>query len=298
VVATYGRQCLVQLPGVHTTVHAVQKGRDLEPVVGDRVELQDISADQAVIAAIGPRHNQFLRSQARKQRILAANIDQMAIVLSAQPVFSEELLMRMMMSAHEQGIEVGLIANKQDLDEAWRPYRPRLDVYRQLGYRVFELSIKHQPTEARTQLLGWMQFRTTLLAGQSGMGKSTLVNLLVPQAGQLTQAISLALGTGKHTTTFARAFLCSDELEMNPASRDETWLIDTPGFQQFGLFHLSASQRFAAMPEYQQLARCKYYNCQHLHEPGCEVRAAVQAGLADAQRYQLFTQLEQAESAG
>jgi ribosome biogenesis GTPase len=154
--------------------------------------------------------------------------------------------------------------------------------YRALGYPVFDCAAKAAPDATRAALGPWLAGRTTLLLGQSGMGKSTLVNCLVPDASLRTQEISEALASGRHTTTFTRMF----ELPGGGA------IIDSPGFQTFGLEHLSDSQRVHAMPELRELlGRCRFSNCTHRDEPGCAIRTAAETGAIDARRYQLFARL-------
>jgi ribosome biogenesis GTPase / thiamine phosphate phosphatase len=282
VLATHGRQCVIQAPGGEPLL-AVTRGRSREPVVGDQVNFLPDGDRQAVIESVVTRRNLLQRSEAHRSKALAANVDQLAIVLAPEPVFSEALVLRMMLAAHVENIAVAVIANKQDLTAAWHSLLGRLSAMRQANYQVFEVCAKHQAQEALNQLQPWMAGRCTVLAGQSGMGKSTLVNLLVPHAHQATQNISLALGTGKHTTTSAKTFA----LEHAP----ESWLIDTPGFQNFGLAHISASQGFHAMPEYASLARCRFNNCSHQQEPGCAIRDAAAQGRVDPERYRLFVEL-------
>jgi ribosome biogenesis GTPase / thiamine phosphate phosphatase len=160
---------------------------------------------------------------------------------------------------------------------------PRLAVYEQLGYRVVRVASKADPQGAVAALSPLLAGRTTLLLGQSGMGKSTLVNLLVPGADMATQAISEVLQAGRHTTTFTRAF----ELPGHGG-----WLIDSPGFQLFGIAHLSATEVEHGMREFKPLlGQCRFYNCTHLREPGCAIRSAVADGAIDARRHALYAQL-------
>jgi ribosome biogenesis GTPase len=158
----------------------------------------------------------------------------------------------------------------------------RLAVYESLGYPVVRIAAKAEPDATRERLRPLLGGRTTLLLGQSGMGKSTLVNLLVPDAALATQAISEALQTGRHTTTFTRAF------DLAGGGR----LIDSPGFQVFGLAHLSTSELEHGLREFEPLlGRCRFHNCTHRHEPGCAIRAAVASGAIDTRRFALYTQL-------
>jgi len=160
-------------------------------------------------------------------------------------------------------------------------------MYRDIGYPVLEVSAQGNPEATRAALLEIIQGESTILIGQSGMGKSTLVNTLVPDADLRTQAISAALSSGRHTTTFSRMFDVPGEV-----ARDAR-IVDTPGFQSFGLAHLSESQRMHAMPEFAPLlGRCRFNNCRHHDEPGCAIRDAASRGEIDALRYRLYLRIE------
>lgn len=281
VVASYGRHYVVRLPD-GTTLAAVTRGKRGDVGVGDHANVAALGAGQAVIDAIEARRNTFKRSDAFRAKLLAANVDQIAVVVAAHPPFSEELLLRVLVAAEAEGIAAALVVNKSDLAVERAGIEARVAAYRALGYPVFDCAAKAAPDATRAALLPWLAGRTTLLLGQSGMGKSTLVNCLVPDASLRTQAISEALASGRHTTTFTRMF----ELPGGGA------IIDSPGFQTFGLEHLSDSERVHAMPEFRErLGRCRFSNCTHRDEPGCALRAAAASGEIDARRYQLFTRL-------
>lgn len=266
---------------------AVTRGKRTDFCVGDEVEVRLIGPDQAVIESLRPRRTALQRSDRWRSKLLAANVDQAGIVVSGDPPFSEALLMRMLIALESAGIGAALIANKSDLVEAARAIAGRIAAYRALGYEVFEIAAGARPREAREQLGTWLAGRTTLLIGQSGMGKSTLVNTLVPDADLRTQAISAALSSGRHTTTFSRMFDVPGEV-----ARDAR-IVDTPGFQSFGLAHLSESQRMHAMREFAPLlGRCRFNNCRHHDEPGCAIRDAASRGEIDALRYRLYLRIE------
>jgi len=208
-----------------------------------------------------------------------------AIVIAGSPPFSDDLLDRVLMSAQNQQIDAAIIANKADLADAMALIEPRLQVYQALGYPVFRLAAKMSPDDTRAMLRDWLGGRTTLLVGQSGMGKSTLVNTLVPDAALATQAISQALSSGKHTTTFTRLFTLPDITDPSGLGS----IIDSPGFQTFGLAHLSDSERMYAMREFVPLlGHCRFNNCTHRDEPGCAIRAAIADGRIDDRRYASF----------
>jgi ribosome biogenesis GTPase len=267
---------------------ALTRGRRHDFCVGDDVEAQPTGNGQAVIEALHPRRNLILRSEATRSKTLAANIDQIAYVLAAEPPFSEGLAVRVLCAAASAHIPLLWFANKADKAESMQVLHRRLAVYRALGLKIFELSALHDSEEVlhRSDWFAALQGRTTLLLGQSGMGKSTLINRLVADAALRTQQWSLALQSGRHTTTFSRSFALDSPAV--PGSR----IIDSPGFQQFGLSHLSLSEIAYAMPEWRErLGECRFHNCRHLGEPDCVLRAAVERGEVDAQRMRIWEEL-------
>lgn len=290
--------------------------------MGDRVRLQRIALDQAVIESIEPRRNCVSRSDGGRTKLLAANVDQAAIVISGEPPFSESLLMRVLAVLHTEGIAPLIIATKADLHDACMRIADRLDRYRALGYPVVPVSVSSAPAESLAALRTFLEGRRTLLLGQSGMGKSTLVNVLVPDADQATREISLALSTGRHTTSFCRMFpvevwMADDRdcigdaggagdsgeegdfgVRVNPEGRGfdgahretSTWVIDSPGFQLFGLAHLSSSQLMHALPDFAPwLGQCRFSSCMHREEPGCPIRNALE--IADPLRLHFYREL-------
>ena len=283
VVAGFGRQLLV-LTDAGEQLTAVTRGRNAQVAVGDRVRITRLGGEQAVVESVDARSNEFKRCDAARSKVIAANVDQAGVVIAPQPRFSEELLLRVLIAAGAEGIPIALVVNKHDLTEARAAIEPRVASYRALGYRVIDCAARADPEGTREALQPWLAGRRTLLLGESGMGKSTLINCLVPQAGLRTQEISEALGSGRHTTTFTRIFTL-------PGAGNGV-IIDSPGFQGFGLEHLSTSQREHAMPEFAPLlGRCRFHNCSHREEPGCAIRTAMLDGAIDAVRYQLFVRL-------
>lgn len=281
VVATHGRHCLVRVNDGEN-LHAVTRGRQTDVCVGDKVVVRGTAIGQGVIEQLHARRNAFMRSDAWRSKRLASNIDQAAVVIASSPPFSEELLMRVLVAADQAGVRPLLIANKTDLGAGDMAHQARLDLYRQLGIEVVETSARGDPRGTIERLGARLANRCTLLLGQSGMGKSTLVNLLVPDARLRTQTISRALSTGRHTTTFCRMFDLPDG----------GTVIDSPGFQTFGLAHLSPSELDHAMPELRTLlGQCRFNNCTHLNEPGCAVLAAVRDGCFEQTRYRLYSQI-------
>ncbi|HEY4805311.1 MAG TPA: ribosome small subunit-dependent GTPase A [Paraburkholderia sp.] len=282
VIAAHGRHYLVAPDGGGAHLQCFPRGKKSEVAVGDRVEYQSTSADQGVIVAIGERRNLLYRSDQFKSKLFAANLDQLLIVLATEPHFSEDLLGRALVAAEANDLKPLIVLNKIDVETALPLARARLERYRALGYTVLELSVKGRPQEAREALAEHLHGHQTILLGQSGMGKSTLVNLLIPDAEAATREISTALNSGRHTTTFTRLY----RLPEGGA------LIDSPGFQEFGLYHLTEGKLERAFPEFRPLlAHCRFYNCHHLQEPGCAILEAIDDGRIAPERQTLYAQL-------
>ena len=284
VIAAHGRHYLVAPEDGSPMLQCFPRGKRSEVAVGDRVIYEPTSADQGVIVEIGERRNLLYRSDQYKSKLFAANLDQLLIVLATEPHFSEDLLGRALVAAEANELKPLIVLNKIDVTGALEGARRRLEPYRALGYTVVEVSIKTQPDAARPALLEHLQGHSTLLLGQSGMGKSTLVNLLIPDAEVATREISTALNSGRHTTTFTRLYPL-------PGS-DGGALIDSPGFQEFGLHHLTEGRLERAFPEFRPLLpNCRFYNCHHLQEPGCAILEAVADGHIRRERHALYAQL-------
>lgn len=282
ITASYGRHYLIELENNGGLLQGFPRGKKNEAAVGDKVICERRSNNQGVIVEILPRHNLLYRSDLFKSKYLAANLDQLLIVLATEPYFSEDLLGRALVAAQANQLTVLIVLNKIDLGAQLANARARLNVYRGLGFEVLETSVCANPEATHEQLAGRLAGQATLLLGQSGMGKSTLVNLLVPEAQAATREISTALKTGKHTTTLTRLYTLPEG----------GVLIDSPGFQEFGLQHLSEGTLVRAFAEFQPfLGSCRFYNCRHLHEPDCAVLAALARGEIAPARHALYMQL-------
>ncbi len=282
VVASHGRHCIVETPdGERVICHP--RGKKSHAVVGDRVQWL-ASQDEGTIEKVLPRSNLFYRQDEIRTKSFAANLDQVLILIAAEPEFSESQLARALIAAAAERITPVIALNKRDLGAAFARAWERLAPYRRMDYQVLPLALTSADAgdrEALTQLLGG---KTTLVLGPSGAGKSTLINLLVPGAAAQTGEISQALNSGKHTTTSTTWYW------MDKARR--TALIDSPGFQEFGLRHIEPMQLAHLMPDIAaHAADCKFYNCTHLHEPGCGVIAHVEAGGISASRYRIYGEL-------
>lgn len=276
IIAAHGRHYLAELPDGEI-LECVPRGKKSEVACGDSVEIERSSANQGVIDRITPRRSLLYRSDAYKQKLIAANVTQLIIVVASEPSFNDELLARCLLAGHEQQLDLLIVLNKSDLPQV-AAARAQLAPYANIGYRVLELSAKQNVAP----LLPYLQGHTSALVGQSGMGKSTLINALIPEAQAATREISTVLDSGKHTTTHARLY----HLDHDSA------LIDCPGVQLFGLHHLDFATLEKNFPEFRPyLGECRFANCTHSHEPDCAIRKATDAGKIDARRLQLFQQI-------
>lgn len=275
VIAVHGRHFQVEnASGRHDCVTRGKKGGI---ACGDRVRFRSTGDDSAVIEATLPRANLLYRSDTFRSKLLAANVDQVFIVTASSPSPNMELLNRCLVAAEAAGIAARIVVNKADLPDS-AALAERLRPYKTLGYPLLLLSAKTDVEPLRAVLTG----KTSIVVGASGVGKSTLVNALVPEAEIATQEISEALDSGKHTTTHTRLY----HLPGGGA------LIDSPGMQEFGLDHLGADDLQAAFPEFRPLlGQCRFYNCRHLKEPDCAVLAAVASGRILKERWRTYQTL-------
>ncbi len=294
VVAGFGRHVLVETEsGERVICHP--RGKKSQVVVGDRICWLP-SQDEGTIEKIEERSNLFYRQDEMRTKSFAANLEQVLILIAAEPEFSESQLTRALIAAEAERITPIIALNKSDLTEPFQRAWVKLAPYRAMGYQMLPLAIK--PKAALTdadidgtqtaRLIELLQGKKTLVLGPSGAGKSSLTNLLVPQARVLTAEISQALNSGKHTTTSTTLYWVD--------SARTTALIDSPGFQEFGLHHINPMQLAGYMPDLTAHAQnCKFYNCTHLHEPGCGVISEVNStdgpSSISPNRYRLYSEL-------
>jgi ribosome biogenesis GTPase len=286
VVASHGRHCLVEKPdGDRLICHP--RGKKSQAVVGDRVQWQ-ATEDEGTIEKVLPRKNLFYRQDEIRTKSFAANLDQVLILIAAEPEFSETQLTRALIAATAERITPVIALNKSDLVGPFERAWARLAPYRRMDYQVLPLALTASGATDHATLTRLLAAKTTLVLGPSGAGKSTLINLLVPGALALTGEISQALNSGKHTTTSTTWYWVDAERT--------TGLIDSPGFQEFGLHHIEPMQLAHLMPDIAKHATgCKFYNCTHLHEPSCGVIAQVESpthpGEISASRYRIYGEL-------
>ncbi len=281
VISAHGRQAWVEsVQGQTVLCHL--KGRELEPLANDWV-LVDSPEQPTVITEILDRTNTLYRQEGQKVKALAANLDLVLVVLAGEPKFAPDAIARLIASLIEQDIDFQIVVNKSDLVEA-------LDVAQTLikGFQpvwpcepwpTIETSTKTDAglsklEEQLTTIAKRQPDACVALVGQSGMGKSSLLNSLVPDAQAQTNTISFALQSGRHTTTVSRVY--QTQIRNGPSLR----VIDTPGFQRFGISHLDRSDLERIFPEWHRIGQedgsCRFYNCSHDHEPGCQIQARIQ----------------------
>ena len=270
VVADYGKQTLVRLHSADGTLGEVQaaapRRASLRPVVGDTVHVDlDPTSNTLWVAKLEPRRNALYRADATKQKCFAANLDAVFLVLAPQPAPLLDLLARTLVACHAAQLPLHVVLNKQDLPSFYQlsTLTAMLDA---AGMAHTALStVSHASVAGLVpSLLG----KRCLILGQSGVGKSSLINVLVPDAKAQTRELSDATLTGKHTTTSSYLY---------QAAGYE--VIDSPGFQNFGLTHVPPHQwmeAFTTLTPY--MAHCRFYNCTHLHEPSCGVIQALDEG--------------------
>lgn len=276
VIAAHRRHYAVDLD-TGGTLDCVLKGRSMTLACGDRVGVAR-EAEGAAIVSIEPRRSLLYRSDAFKEKLIAANVTQVLGVIAPDVPVDEHLLNRWIIAAETEHCRFVLILNKSDLASA-PDFEPRFAAYAALGYPVVQVSATHDVEKLRP----WIAGQHSVVIGQSGMGKSTLINALLPGAAAKIGEISAALRSGRHTTTSTALYRLPD---------GDGWLVDSPGMKVFGLAHCSADAISHAFVELRDLIpQCRFRDCRHDREPGCAVQAAVANGRVAAQRVQLLQSL-------
>ena len=283
VVGAHGRHVMVETPD-RERVHCHTRGKKSELVVGDRVLWQP-AGDEGVIDRMLPRRNLLFRQDEWRTKSFAANLDQLLVLVAGEPMFSESQLTRALIAAEEAGIPSVIGLNKTDLPAA-ATARERLAPYQRMGVTLIELALRTDAESSRERLAALLQGHTTLVLGPSGAGKSTLINLLVPAAAAQVGEISRALASGRHTTTTTTWYWLDDA--------HSGALIDSPGFQEFGLRQVAPERLAHLMPDFAAaLGDCRFHNCTHRNEPGCGVRAALERGEISEYRYRIYLELHE-----
>ncbi|MFC3532222.1 ribosome small subunit-dependent GTPase A [Vogesella facilis] len=275
IIRSYGRRFIVE--SGERTYDCTSRGKRVDYVCGDHVDITVLNDEQAVIEGSHDRHSLLYRQDDWRTKLIAANVSRIFFVTATVPSPSEELLNRCLLAAEAADIEPVIVVNKSDLPET-AGWLDKLQPYQQLGYQLVTISAK-QGAEALRPLL---QGHTSVLVGQSGMGKSTITNALLPEAAARVGEISEALDAGRHTTTHAALY------HLNADSH----LIDSPGLQEFGLSHIGATELAGLFPEMRDyLGHCRFHNCTHRQEPDCAIKQAGQEGRIRPLRLELLQKL-------
>ena len=274
ITAAFGRHYEVTLPDGRV-INGIPRGKKSPYACGDGVELGPLHDSEAQILAHVPRTSLLYRSDQWKQKLIAANATQVVLVCATEPAFFDALISRALVAARHDRMRALIVLNKVDLEANLATARALLAPYASLGIPVIELCA-HADISS---LLPLLVDQTSVLIGQSGMGKSTLTNTLVPDAGAATREISTALDSGKHTTTHARLY------DLPGGGQ----LIDSPGLQEFGLAHLTRGEIELGFAEFAPfLNRCRFRDCRHENEPGCAIKDAIAAGTIHPRRLEHF----------
>lgn len=277
IVAAYGKRFQVELTDGKKRISCVTRGKKTDLACGDVVTIQLTDKHEGVVETTLPRKTLLYRSNAFKSKMLASNVTQIIIVLATQPSFYEALLNRCLIAAEAANIKALIVLNKCDLadnDDA----KQKLALYTGLGYQVLSLSAKEDISSLRP----YLQDEASILVGQSGMGKSTIINALLPHEDVRTREVSHVLDSGKHTTTAAHLYHLDEHSQ----------LIDSPGLQEFGLHHLSTDELEHAFIEFRPfLGKCRFNNCKHLQEPDCAIKDAVTAKQITPERLAIYKML-------
>ena len=278
VIARYGKQALIETcAGDRMLCHL--RAHLESPVAGDNI-LWLPTGETGVVDAVVTRRNVLQRPDARGQlRPVAANIDLMLIVYAPEPASQANLIDRYLVAAESMEVEAALVLNKADLVRPDDEQVGQLDRYAKLGYRTLVTHNKLPDASDLTALIGQ---DTLVLVGQSGVGKSSLIQRLLPDASIRVGALSEVADKGRHTTTTAELF------HLPGGGR----LIDSPGVRDFALTHVAPETVFSGFREFSPfLGQCRFRDCQHQSEPGCALTAAVETGDISSERFESFLQI-------
>lgn len=285
VLVSYGSHGMVQLEdGTRLPVkYRRQVGR---PFCGDRVRVGQSEQNAGVVEFIYERKNHFVRAdQQHRKHVVAANLDQVIIVIARRPLPSRDLVERYLLAVHSLGIKPVIVLNKVDIADfdqsaAGAEVLTHLDDYRELGYQVLETSCKTEP--GISHLGSLLKNKISIFAGQSGVGKSSLITQLLPDLDLQVGDLSRATGKGTHTTTTTHLY----------SLPEGGWLMDSPGVWEYGLWKLDnreISNGFIEFSPYSE--NCRFNDCLHASEPGCGVKQALEDGKFLAWRYDSYRRL-------
>ena len=289
VLVSYGNRGVIELPDGSQA--GCQYRRSLgRPFCGDHVRVERVDEQTFVVTEILPRLNEFARADSRRRKqVIAANLDQVLIVIASEPAPSLDLVERYLVAILSLGIQPVIILNKAELLDSANTVEDgpltHLDDYRKLGYPVLTTSCKGPPGIVTLQPV--LDHKTNILVGQSGVGKSSLINAIMPDHDLQTGALSRVTGKGTHTTTTTILY----QLPLGGK------LIDSPGVWEYGLWNMSQQDLANGFVEFEPcLGHCKFNDCHHATEPDCAVRAAVELGEIRAWRYESYLRLLEQQS--
>jgi ribosome biogenesis GTPase / thiamine phosphate phosphatase len=273
VVETQRRHFLVELDGAPQ--RCIARGRDLSIACGDWVTVVPSHAGDPAIVSVQARSSVFYRADEFKQKIVAANVTQVVCVLACDPPYAPILLDRWLVAAHAADVRSVIVFNKMDLRDA----QATLDALKAQAYALGSVIVGVSATHDVDALRAHLHGHRSVLIGQSGMGKSTVLNALVGEDVRAVGELSAVRAAGTHTTTHSKLF---------HLDRD-SWVIDSPGMQVFGLAHVKRAEVVAAFPELESArGECRFRNCAHAQEPDCAVQLRFKQGKISPSRFQNF----------
>lgn len=273
IIASFGRRFIVRTNDGKNYEATTRKKR-IDFACGDKVHIKHINLHQVVIIDYLPRRSLLYRQDAMRSKLIAANVTLMLIVVAAVPKPNEILLQRALLAAEAAEIQPVIVLNKADLPEnvAWLE---KFSFYQSLGYELINISALCDTAQLRNRLLN----ECAILLGQSGVGKSTLTNTLVGTAKARIGDLSVALDSGRHTTTHTQLY----DLD------NDSQLIDSPGLQTFGLHNLQMTNLLHYFPDMQSyIGKCRFHNCCHRQEPGCALVQAVNEHIIKPERFRFL----------
>jgi ribosome biogenesis GTPase / thiamine phosphate phosphatase len=257
------------------------------PVPGDRVQFRLDNNQQGVIETVEDRDTLLQRPSFHQGlKPVVANIDRIFIIVAPLPDFSSVLLDRYIIAIEQTNIEFVIVANKYDLNQEYQNQNidKQLEIYSALGYQILKISTKLE--DSKSELKQAIENHSSILVGQSGVGKSSIINWLFPTVTLHTQIISENSRLGQHTTTASQLF-CLDEKQPQNG-----FIIDSPGIREFGLWHLSDQAVADGYVEFSPyIGTCKFRDCKHINEPGCEIIKAVSDGKISQQRWHNYCKI-------
>ena len=275
VITRYGQHLLVEAESGELYQCTGRRNIELS-VAGDQVIFQIIGNDEGVVTALLERDNLLRRSQ----KVIAANIDQLWLVVAIEPHYQFELIDRYLVVAENAGLPINIVVNKIELSQKIDQIKYDFSMYESAGYSVHYLSVEEQTNIAELKAL--LNDKTHIFLGQSGVGKSSLINELIPDLNLRVNEISTKSKLGKHTTT-------NTTLYHIPSGGD---LIDSPGIREFQLDDLTDKEILSGFREFKPfIGQCKFRNCAHINEPNCAIKQAVESGEIHIQRYQNYLNL-------